>query len=183
MSRLQSKMWLQNKIKRFSHILLCNLLTTILRPNFEEPLDTAKQLVEKNITLYNVPGTEIWKQFLLESSITEYNILGEIYKVANDWEEYDYITEHDLIGAGTHAQMASIITPEEMELGKNKEINSGRGWYRSKEKVAGKYPYGGYLTNKKWHLNEVITKSEYTDTYHNQCNLRKWQDIYYISNK
>ena len=49
-------------------------------------------------------------------------------------------------------------------MGKNKEINSGRGWHRSKEKVAGDHPYGGYLTNKKWHLNEVITTSEYTDT-------------------
>ena len=107
-----------------------------------------------------MPGTQMYKDHLLESSITDYNILGEIYKVANDWEEYDYITEHDLIGAGTHAQMASIITPEEMELGKNKEINSGRGWYRSKEKVAGMYPYAGYLTNKKWHLNEVMIKLE-----------------------
>ena len=73
------------------------------------------------------------------------------------------MTEHDVIGKGTHAQMTSFLTPWDLYLGENKEINSGRGWYRSKEKVAGKYPYGGYLTNKKWHLNEVITKSEYTD--------------------
>ena len=33
-------------------------------------------------------------------------------------------------------------------------LSMGR-WHRSKEKVAGIYPYGGYLTNKKWHLNEV----------------------------
>ena len=144
------------KLNIFSHIILCNLLTTILEPKFEDPLDTAKQLVEKNITLYGMPGTQMYKDHLLGSSITDYNILGEIYRVANDWDEYDYITEHDVIGAGTHAQMASIITPEEMELGNNKDINSGRGWYRSKEKVAGRYPYGGYLTNKKWHLNEVI---------------------------
>jgi len=112
------------------HILLCNLLTTILRPNFEEPLDTAKQLVEKNITVYSSPGSQIWKQFLLESSIPEYNILGENYIIADDWDHYDYMTEHDVIGAG-------------------------RGWYRSKEKAAGFYPYGGYLTNKKWHFNEA----------------------------
>ena len=55
----------------FSHILLCNLLTTILRPNFEEPLDTAKQLVEKNITLYGGPGGHLWKKSLLDSSIED----------------------------------------------------------------------------------------------------------------
>ena len=83
--------------------MLCNLLTTILRPNFEEPLDTAKQLVEKNITLYMIPGREIWKRFLLESSIPEYNILGETMIIADDYNHFDNITLHDVIGAGTHA--------------------------------------------------------------------------------
>ena len=128
-----------------------------MRPNFEEPLDTAKQLVEKNIALYNGPGAEIWKQFLLESSIPEYNILGETIVIANDYDHFDNITKHDVIGAGTHAQMASSLYPDELSLGENEDINSGRGWYRSKEKVAGINPYTGYLTNKKWHMNEVIT--------------------------
>ena len=122
-----------------------------MRPNFEEPLDTAKQLVEKNITLYDVPGYEFWKQFLLESSIEEYNILGKHYITADDWDHYYNMTEHDAIGAGTHALMTGYLTGDRYL------------WYRSKEKVEGKYPYGGWLTNKKWHLNEVITKSEYTD--------------------
>ena len=129
-----------------------------MRPNFEEPLDTAKQLVEKNITLYNVPGTEIWKQFLLESSITDYNILGKSYIVADDFDHFYYMSEHDVIGAGTHAMMSSYLGPSLLKMGENKEINSGRGWYRSKEKVAGMYPYAGFLTNKKWHLNEVNNK-------------------------
>ena len=60
----------------FSHILLCNLLTVILRPNFEEPLDTAKQLVEQNITLY-MPYVEGWREFMLESNNPEYRILAE----------------------------------------------------------------------------------------------------------
>ena len=126
-----------------------------MRPNFEDPLDTAKQLVEKNITIYNGPRAHIWKQFLLESSIPEYNKLGENYIIADDVDHYYNITEHYVIGAGTHAQMRSSLDPYLLWLGENKEINSGRGWYRSKERVTGKYPYGGYLTNKKWHLNEV----------------------------
>ena len=141
----------------FSHILLCNLLSTILRPNFEEPLDTAKQLVEKNFTLYGGPGTEFWKSFLMESSIPEYNILGETYLIADDWDHFDNnITEHDVIGAGTHAYMIGYLSGWEMSLGR---------WYRSKEKVAGKNPYAGYLTNKKWHLNEVFSFKQFVHAF------------------
>ena len=140
------------------HILLCNLLTTILRPSFEEPLDTAKQLVEKNITLYGEPGTDIWKQFLLASSVPEYNKLGETFLIADDWDHFDNITEHDVIGAGTHAQMVGSLLPYELAMGKkhHPERNGTNGWYRSKEIVSGDNPYAGYLTNRKWHLNEVI---------------------------
>ena len=130
------------------HILLCNLLTTILRPNFEEPLDTAKQLVEKNISLYGIPATEIWKQFLLESPIPDYNKLGETMIIADDWDHYDNITKHDVMGAGTHAVMAGHIDSNELAMGR---------WHRSKDKLAGDSPYAGYLTNKKWHMNEVMT--------------------------
>ena len=135
-----------------------------MRPNFEDPLDTAKQLVEKNITLYDGPGFQIWKQFLLESSIPEYNILGQNYIITDDWYHFWNMSEHDVIGAGTHGYMGSYIGPRLLSMGENEEINSGRGWYRSKERVAGDNPYTGYLTNKKWHLNEVIIKSENTDT-------------------
>ena len=128
------------------HILLCNLLTTILRPNFEEPLDTAKQLVEKNITLYDGPGFEIWKQFLQESPTSEYNKLGDIYLLADDWDHFSNLSKL-VISTGKYALMTGGIYEAETSLGR---------WYRSEEKVAGKYPYGGYLTTKKWHLNEVM---------------------------
>ena len=130
--------------------MLCNLLTTILRPNFEEPLDTARQLVEKNITLYGEPGYEIWKQFLQESPIPEYNKLGETMIIANDRDHYINMSRHDVIGAGTHAYMAGSLLPHHLAMGR---------WYRSKENLAGHNPYGGYLTNKKWHLNEVKIKN------------------------
>ena len=76
--------------------------------------------------------------------------------VPNNFDHYDNISKYEVIGAGTHALMTAYLTTWDLYYGENKEINSGRGWYRSKEKVAGMYPYAGYLTNKKWHLNEVI---------------------------
>ena len=121
-----------------------------MRPNFEEPLDTAKQLVEKNITLYDGPGYEIWKQFLLDSPIKEYKILGKNMIIANDYDHFDYISKNYVIGEGTHAYMGGSLLPFELAMGR---------WYRSQEKMAGDYPFGGYLTNKKWHLNEVKINS------------------------
>ena len=87
--------------------------------------------------------------------------------ISDDWDHFYFMSEHYVIGAGTHAIMASALYPEELSYGENKEINSGRGWYRSQEKVAGKYPYAGYLTNKKWHLNEVDVFANF-NTYKHQ---------------
>ena len=122
-------------------------MTTILRPNFEEPLDTAKQLVEQNITLYHPPGGQILKHFLEASSIQEYNILGENMIFAEDNDHYFAIAKNDVIDKGTHAKISPLLVPQELNMGR---------WYRSKEILNGWNPYGGYISNKKWHLNEVI---------------------------
>ena len=127
--------------------MLCNILTTILRPNFEEPLDTAKQLVEKNITINGQPRGNYWKQFLLESSTHEYKILGENMILADDWDHWYNVTEFGVIGNGTHTLMRGYLTPYLLTLGR---------WYRSKDKLAGDNPFGVYMANKKWHLNEVV---------------------------
>ena len=109
------------------------------------------------------PGTEIWKQFLLEAPILEYNKLGETFIITDDWDHFDNITEHDVMGAGTHAWMTGVLSPYELDMGKKHHPDGNRtnGWYRSKDKVAGINPYGGYLTNKKWHLNEVLSFKQF----------------------
>ena len=134
-----------------SHILLCNVLTTILRPNFEEPIDTAKQMVEKNITIVATPGNDIWKKFLLNSAVPAYQTLGENLIVADSWEQDYNLSTQGILDAGTHARMEGYLVPYYLIMGR---------WYRSKEKVAGVNPYGGYLTNKKWHLKEVKVKED-----------------------
>ena len=127
-----------------------------MRPNFEEPLDTAKQLVENNITIYMGPFASGWRELMQESNITEYMILGENLVYAKDNDQFYEIAEHDVLGKGTHAQLISYLMPYELELGK--KLNSGRGWYRSKERFPDD-PYFGFLSNRKWHFNEVITSN------------------------
>ena len=52
---------------------------------------------------------------------------------------------------GSHAQLSYALAPDELGLGK---------WYRSKETLEGVNPFAGYLTNKKWLLNEACTKEK-----------------------
>ena len=127
-----------------------------MKPNFEEPLDTINQLVEKNITISYWPGAEGIKVWLTNSPTPEYNILGENVIVAKNWEEYENTTANDIFGAGTHAKISFWVYGWELEYGE-KYHPEGKGWYRSKEKLSTQ-PYFGYLTNKKWHLNEVESK-------------------------
>ena len=118
-----------------------------MRPNFEEPLDTVKQLVERNIEIYTTPGSYFWKYFFQDSTIPEYKILGETLIIADNWDQYINISKHVHV-AGTYALMTVTLPPMYQDMGR---------WHRSEEKVSGHYPYAGYLTNKKWHLNEVIS--------------------------
>ena len=117
----------------------------MLKQRFEEPIDSAKQLIENNITLIEIPGGEYWVQFLANSPIPEYQTLSKSMMIAKDWDEFWHLLEHGIIGNGTHAIMSFSI------MGKWKSL--GRWW--KGELVYGNYPYGGYLSDKKWHLNEA----------------------------
>ena len=123
--------------------MVCNLLTTMLRPNFEKPIDSAKDLVEREIQLFTWPNGHIWKQFLKNSPIPEYKILGEQLYVSKDHDDYDYITKHGVIEEGTHARFTAYINQKHLSYG---------SWYRSKELVSGRNPYVGYLCNKEHSL-------------------------------
>ena len=122
----------------------------MLRPNYEDPLDTAQQIVDNNITIFMYPGTEIWKQFLETSTNPTYRKIGETLYVTKDWDEYTNITESFLFGERTHAQIHSYMNAYSYESGR---------LYKSKESIGGKTSSGGYLCNKKWYLNEVKNNS------------------------
>ena len=40
------------------HILECNILATLLKPVYEKPIDTAEDIIERGITIIDVPGRE-----------------------------------------------------------------------------------------------------------------------------
>ena len=117
----------------------------MFKARFEEPIDSAKQLIQNNITLFMGPGYDYWVQFLANSPVPEYQTLSKRMIIPNSWPEYEKLVERGIIGNGTHAIMSFTI------MGKWKSL--GR-WWRG-NLVLGNYPYGGYLSDKKWHLNEA----------------------------
>ena len=134
-----------------------------MKPNFESPVHTAKDLVERNIIVYDHPGTQIWKQLLSQSDIPEYRKIAESMIITNSYDHFNELTKNGLLSQGTHAQMASYLQPYELAWATEYDqdqgrynFNSGRGYYRGERvMLAGVLPEGGYLTHKKWHLNEV----------------------------
>ena len=117
----------------------------MLKQRFEEPIDSAKQLIENNISLYMGPGSYYWVQFLANSPIPEYQTLSKRLIIPNSRNEFKEKLKHDVIGNGTHAFMNFKLMPDEKSLGR---------WWKG-NLVQGVYPYVGYLSDKKWHLNEA----------------------------
>ena len=118
----------------------------MFKPRFEDAIDSAKQLIENNITLAEIPGGEYWVQFLANSPIPEYQTLAKNMKIPNDWDEFDHLIEHGIIGNGTHVYISYRLTRRAKSLGR---------WWRGNV-VQGNFPYSGYLSDKKWHLNEAL---------------------------
>ena len=111
-------------------------------------------------------ASEAGRYKMRESPIPEYGILAKNMIIADDWDHFDKISEYDVIGNGTHAQLTPYLEPYELDMGR---------WYRSKEKFEGGYlNYFGIMSNKKWHLNEVIS---HTNTYYIKISF-----IFYIYN-
>ena len=96
-------------------------------------------------------ASEQWRVFMLESPIPEYGILAKNMIIADDSDHHEKIAKHDVMGNGTHAQLTPYLYPYELDMGR---------WHRSKERFQDD-PYYGFLSNKKWHLNEVITQTHY----------------------
>ena len=50
------------------HFLLCNYLTVLLRPSYEEPVETAADLIKRDIIPFYIPGGDILRQFFAAST-------------------------------------------------------------------------------------------------------------------
>ena len=128
------------------HFLLSNYLTVLLRPRYEEPVETAADLTKRDITPFYAPGGEIFRQFFEASSDPNYQEISRRLIISKDWDEY-WKMALKVISTGLFAQIGTLPYAYEEEY---------KDWYRSSETIAGTNPYTGHLTNKKWPLKKVL---------------------------
>lgn len=129
------------------HFLLCNYLTVLLRTDFEEPVETAEDIIDRGIIPFYIPYGQSMKQFFEDSSVPIYqNISRKIVIPKNDYEFWDLIGSVNSTGrfAWIGNSPWSWAMPEE------------RYWYRSSETIGGFNPYVVHLSNKKWPLKKVL---------------------------
>ena len=133
------------------HFLLCNYLTVLLTPSYEEPVETAADLIKREITPILWPGADIWRQFFAASPDPIYQEISRRFVIAKDWDEYEDMVGK-VISTGMYADLGSVP----WILNWNNPEEELKNWYRSSDTIGGDYSYLGHLANKKWPLKKVL---------------------------
>ena len=139
------------------HILLCDYLTVLLRPRHEEPVNSARDLIERDIIPYTYPGWEAVLKLFNDSSLFDpaYQelIKGRLQIPDQDkfHEIVDNISELDArfawLGHGDYVLRNWL---------KYIKKDTTKKFWMSEESVKlGDYPYAVHLSNKKWQLKKV----------------------------
>ena len=128
------------------HFLLCNYLTVLLRPRYEEPVENAADLINRDIIPFYDPGGEMWIQFFAASSDPNYREISKRLIIAKDYYELDDLAQK-VTSTGMFAQIATFPYAWEEDY---------KYWYRSSEKIGGTYPFVVHLSNKKWPFKKVF---------------------------
>ena len=126
----------------------------MLRPNYEEFIDSAAQIDAKNLKPITVPGGHLFKFIFSIHHDPTYRKIAKIMHIPSSWDDLiNQNIRHDILGNGTAVFLYNKIRPEIQNMGK---------WYRSKEKIPMLFmdidPLIGYLSRKKWKYNEVSLK-------------------------
>ena len=122
------------------HFLLSNYLTVLLKPIYEEPVETAADLIKRDIIPYYYPGAEFFRQFLAASPDPNYQELSEKLLIPKDWDEYA-ATVTKMFSTGSYAHIGGFAKAT---------------MYKSSETIGGFNPYSLHLSNKKWPLKKVL---------------------------
>ena len=113
---------------------MCNILTTLIRPNFEKPVETVKDLVERGIRVAELPGAQYWQQLYLSSPNEYYQKMGASMYFCKTYDEYDNLTV-DMLANGEWGIIASFMT--EYDLAEARKLHpQGRGYWEAKERLS-----------------------------------------------
>ena len=128
----------------------------LLMPMYEDPVDTAEDVLKRGLIPYVAGGThhlaagqgEFWIEHMRQSDNPVYQQLAEIAVIC-EWVEVLKTTYHKLQGHGTHVYINFYIPEDMKDMGK---------YYFGKELLEGVSPYTGWIVNKRWPLNEQLAR-------------------------
>ena len=138
------------------HILLCNYLTVLLKPRLEEPVNSARDLIERDIIPCTYPGWGPLKG-LFKSGLfgPEYQELSGRLEIPMTQDEFHVIVDRISELDKTYAWIGHGDYVYRNWLKYIKKDETKKFW-RSKEFInLADYPYAIHLANKKWQLKEV----------------------------
>ena len=87
---------------QFIYAFSANFRTMLLMPQYEAPVDSAQDVLDRGMTLFVTYSGEYYKQFLLQSSNPAYQKLGENVVIPKDYDQYLKMHKEDVQGANTH---------------------------------------------------------------------------------
>ena len=73
------------------HFLLSGYLTVLLRPSYEKPVETAADLIERDITPFYIPKGEIYRQLFAASLDPNVQEIARRLVIPNNWGEFEVI--------------------------------------------------------------------------------------------
>ena len=131
------------------HFLFCNYLEILMNPRLEKPVETAADIIKRDITPFVRPyGYENLRENFAASNDSNYQEISRRLLIPTNYNEffyYVYLVTHN----GSFSQIGTIPGVYEDEL---------NYWYRSSETIGGFNPYRVHLTNKKWPLKKVLLR-------------------------
>ena len=129
------------------HFLLSNYLSVLLRPTYETPVETAEDLVKRDIIPFMSDGFEAYIELFAASTDPNYQELSRRLIIAKDWDEYEDLVRK-VNSTGLYADVGSLP----LWFNSSNEFDY---WYKSSETIAGDNPFTLHLKNKKWPLKKV----------------------------
>ena len=133
------------------HFFLANFLTVLLLPQYEDPIDSAEDIVDRGMIPFTEPGAVIYTDLLLQSPNPLYQYLGTIVvhprQKGGGWGVYMKMCKEDVHGANTHVFLGNL-RPHYEEYGYGK-------WHKSTDNLEGLNPYTVNIYNEKWEFSDA----------------------------
>ena len=149
------------------HMFESTFFSMLIKPVYEKPINSAEDVLDRNLTVLFFPGTEALLEIMKNSSYSTQRELAErtivpkvIFfkfvsfilkkKLWKDGNEYVKMVQERVLASGSSVLEIAYLLQYELDWAKY----YGTRWYRSRERKGATSPYASWLMNKKWTLEE-----------------------------